>query len=119
MKAEEFAIVFKNMRMQRYGKYYERLKAGEFLECFLTHDGSEERSRMFVEINTEGQKEMKEKLPEIDYDKIIYTPQKKRLSDNFTADEKRKRQQAMAEHIMQTPKEQNDLDAENHEPTSL
>lgn len=118
MKAEEFAIVFKAIRMQKYGKYYERLKAGEFLECFRKHDTSEERIRMFEEINTRGQKTNIEPLVEVDYSKWSYEPEKRTLSDKFSDEEKIKRRRAMAEHIM-SDKDQNDLDAENHQATAL
>lgn len=118
MKIEEFAIVFKNIRFQKYGKYYERLKAGEFMECFLKHDSSEERIRILEEINTRGQKTNIEPLVEVDYSKWSYEPQKRTLSDKFSTEEKIKRRRAMAQHIM-SDKEQNDLDAENHDPTAL
>lgn len=118
MKAEEFAIVFKAIRMQKYGKYYERLKAGEFLECFRKHDTSDERIRMFEEINTRGQKTNNEPLVEVDYSKWSYQPEKRTLSDKFSTEEKIKRRKAMAQHII-SDKEQNDLDSENHEATAL
>jgi len=101
LKIEEYPTIFKNIRMQKYGKYYERLKAGEFLEAFKTYDVSEERGRIFTERATIHNKVMAEPLPEVDYSKWNYQPQKKKLSDHFSPEEKLIRQRAMADHILQ------------------
>lgn len=101
MKVEEFAICFKNIRMQVYGKYYERLKAGEFLECFLKFDSNEQRIRMLEEINTAGKKELSEPLDGVDYDKMTYRAEKGVYQrPKFTDLNEVERSRRMAEQVL-------------------
>lgn len=46
---EEFRLVFDNMKLGKYGNYYERLKAPEFMKAFSKHE--EERVDVMELIN--------------------------------------------------------------------
>lgn len=47
LRIEEMESVFDGMIFGRFGKYYERLKAAEFIEAFRQHEASEERIAAF------------------------------------------------------------------------
>lgn len=47
LRMEEMQEVFDGMIFGRYGKYYERLKAAEFMEAFKQHEASEQRIAAF------------------------------------------------------------------------
>ena len=47
LRIEEMQEVFDGIVFGRYGKYYERLKAAEFIDAFRQHEASEERLRVF------------------------------------------------------------------------
>ena len=47
LRIEEMQDVFDGIIFGRFGKYYERLKAAEFIEAFRQHEASEERLRVF------------------------------------------------------------------------
>jgi hypothetical protein len=47
LRMEEMRQVFDGMIFGKYGKYYERLKAAEFMEAFRQHEASEERVQAF------------------------------------------------------------------------
>jgi hypothetical protein len=47
LRIEEMEEVFNGMIFGKYGKYYERLKAAEFMEAFRQHEASEERVQAF------------------------------------------------------------------------
>jgi hypothetical protein len=47
LRIEEMQDVFDGIVFGRYGKYYERLKAAEFIDAFRQHEASEERLRVF------------------------------------------------------------------------
>jgi len=47
LRCEELQQVFDNMILGKYGKYYERLKAAEFMEAFRQYDQSDERLTAF------------------------------------------------------------------------
>ena len=47
LRIEEMQDVFDGIIFGRYGKYYERLKAAEFIDAFRQHEASEERLRVF------------------------------------------------------------------------
>jgi len=47
LRIEEMQDVFDGIIFGRYGKYYERLKAAEFIDAFRQHEASEERIRCF------------------------------------------------------------------------
>ena len=47
LRIEEMQDVFDGIIFGRFGKYYERLKAAEFIDAFRQHEASEERIRVF------------------------------------------------------------------------
>lgn len=47
LRIEEMQEVFDGMIFGRFGKYYERLKAAEFIEAFKQHEASEQRVQIF------------------------------------------------------------------------
>ena len=47
LRIEEMESVFDGMIFGKYGKYYERLKAAEFIEAFRQHEASEQRIAAF------------------------------------------------------------------------
>ena len=47
LRIEEMEEVFNGMIFGRYGKYYERLKAAEFIDAFKQHEASEQRIAAF------------------------------------------------------------------------
>jgi len=68
MKIEEFQIVFDNMKRGKYGKYYERLKLPEIIECCRRYE-SEERAPILEAAH-------KVDAPRYDPSKITYKPTK-------------------------------------------
>ena len=44
MKVEEIVVVFQMIKKGRFGKFYERLKEAEILECLRTYDADERES---------------------------------------------------------------------------
>ena len=47
LRIEEMEEVFNGMIFGKYGKYYERLKAAEFIDAFKQHEASEQRIAAF------------------------------------------------------------------------
>lgn len=71
MKYEEFLLVFRKMEEGDFGKFYERVKASEFKDCFKQYDQSEERSLMWENLH---KSKSIDTLPEVTaemYDKAI------------------------------------------------